>query len=103
MVIKVLQLIWDSWNIAHIAKHNVVPDEVEQVCHINPVVQKGKKGRLLVFGPTEKHRMLVAVLDPIEEKGVFYPITAYSASKKLIKIYLNKKGGEKNDTNEENG
>jgi len=49
---------------------------------------------LLVFGPTERGRILVAILDPEEEKGVYYPVTAYKASKKLIKIYLDQKGGE---------
>jgi len=28
---------------------------------------------------------------------VYYPVTAYKASKKLIKIYLNQKGVKKND------
>jgi len=93
-VIKVLKLIWDAWNIVHIARHNVVPEEVEQVCHKDPVVQKGKKGRLLVFGPTDKGRMLAVILDKDEEKGVYYPVTAYKASKKLINIYLEQKGGE---------
>lgn len=94
-MLKVIRLIWDSWNIAHIARHNVTLEEVEQVCHTDPVVQKGKKGRLLVFGPTKTDRMLAIILDPQEEKGVYYPVTAYKASNKLTKIYLNQKGGDK--------
>ena len=93
-MINISKLIWDSWNVAHIARHNVTPEEVEQVCHFDPVVQKGKKGRLLVFGPTNNGRMLVAILDKEEEKDVYYPVTAYKASKKLAKLYLNQKGGE---------
>lgn len=93
-VVKIRRLIWDEWNIAHIARHNVTPEEVEQVCHIDPVVQRGKKGRLLIFGPTKKGRMLTVILDPEVENGVYYPVTAYKASKKLIKIYLKEKGGE---------
>lgn len=93
-MIGVLKLIWDAWNIAHIARHNVIPEEVEQVCHKDPVVQKGKKGRLLIFGPTDERRMLAVILDPEKEKGVYYPVTAYKASKKLIKIYFEQKGGE---------
>lgn len=90
-VINILRLIWDEWNIAHIARHSVTPEEVEQVCHIDPVAQKGKKGRLLVFGPTKKGRMLMVILDKEKEKDVYYPVTAYKASKKLIRIYLNQK------------
>lgn len=93
-MVKVLKLIWDAWNMSHIARHNVIPEEVEQVCHTDPIVQKGKKGRLLVFGPTDKGRMLAVILDKGEGKGVYYPVTAYKASNKLIKIYLNQKGGE---------
>lgn len=93
-MLNIVHLTWDSWNIDHIARHNVIPEEVEQVCHTDPVTQKGKKGRLLVFGPTKDDRMLAVILDPEEEKGVYYPVTAYKASNKLIKIYLNQKGGE---------
>jgi hypothetical protein len=32
-MIVISRLIWDSWNVAHIARHEVVPDEVEEVCH----------------------------------------------------------------------
>jgi len=92
-VINVHRLVWDSWNIAHIAKHNVTQEQVEQVCHIDPVVQKGKNNRLLVFGPTKEDKILVVILDK-EKEGVYYPITAYKASSKLVKIYLNQKGGE---------
>ena len=93
-MINIRRFIWDEWNVAHIARHNVIPEEVEQVCHIDPVVQRGKKGKLLVFGPTENRRMLVVILDPEAGKDVYYPVTAYKASSKLIKIYLNQKGGE---------
>lgn len=91
IVISIRKLIWDSWNIGHIARHNVMPEEVEQVCHIDPVVQTGKRGRLLIFGPTENGRMLAVILDNEGEKGVYYPVTAYKASRRLIKIYLNQK------------
>lgn len=93
-VLNVKKLAWDAWNIAHVARHNVTPEEVEQVCHIDPVVQEGKKGRMLIFGPTKNGRMLTVILDPEGEKDVYYPVTAYKASKKLIKIYLDEKGGE---------
>ena len=80
----------------------MTPEEVEQVCHTDPVVQKGKKGRLLVFGPIKNGRILAVILDPEKGKGVYYPVTAYKASRKLIKIYLNQKGVKKNDTKEKN-
>ena len=79
-MLVIRRLIWDEWNVTHIARHKVIPNEAEEVCHGNPVVQKGSKGRSLVFGPTKTGRMLTVVLDP-EEVGVYYPVTARPAKR----------------------
>jgi hypothetical protein len=34
------RLIWDTWNSVHIARHDVIPDEVEEVCHGHPVTSQ---------------------------------------------------------------
>ena len=65
------ELIRDDWNILHIARHEVTPEEVEEVFQGVPVVQQGKEGRSLVFGPTAAGRMLTAVLDPARD-DVYY-------------------------------
>ena len=93
-MLNIKKLIWDSWNIAHIARHDVVPEEVEFVCHNDPLVQEGKKGRLLVIGLTSDEKYLAVILDAEEEKGVYYPVTARTASKRERKIYIIEKGGE---------
>jgi len=90
------RLIWDTWNVAHIARHQVVPEEVEEVCHGDPVVQEGKKGRSLVFGPTGAGRMLTVVLDPTETSGVYYVVTAHPASRKERGIYAQERSGGEN-------
>lgn len=95
-MISFRKLRWDEWNIAHIARHNVTPDEVEEVCHGDPVIQTGKKGRKLVLGPTKANRIVLAVLDP-EGKGKYYPVTARDASKKERKLYKQEKEVEEND------
>lgn len=88
------RLIWDSWNVDHIARHKVAPEEVEEICHGSPVVQQGSKGRSLVFGSTKSGKMLTVVLDP-EDEGVYYPVTARPASKRERAIYQREKeGGE---------
>jgi hypothetical protein len=94
-MLVIRRLVWDSWNVAHIARHEVTPEEVEEVCHSEPVVQIGKKGRSLVFGPALSGRMLAVVLDlePPEE-GVYYPVTARSASRRERAIYTTERGGE---------
>jgi hypothetical protein len=89
------RLVWDSWNVAHIARHDVTPEEVEEVCHSEPVVQIGNKGRSLVFGPTLAGRMLTVVLDPEPpDEGVYYPVTARPASRRERAIYTTERGGE---------
>jgi len=94
-MLVVRRLIWDPGNVAHIARHAVTPEEVEEVCHGEPVVQVGKRGRLLVFGPTLAGRMLTVVLDPESAAaGVYYPVTARPTSRRERAIYAGEPGGE---------
>lgn len=90
----VRRLIWDDWNVAHIARHEVIPEEVEQVCHGAPVTSETYKGRLRVVGPTEAGRMLTVILDPEDEEAVYYPITARPADRKERRNYAQEMGGE---------
>lgn len=85
-MLYILRLVWDSWNVAHITLHGVTQDEVEEVCHNDPLVQIGKKGRLLVIGLNQDTKMLTVILDQ-ESLGVYYPVTARTASKKERKLY----------------
>jgi len=71
----------------HISSHKVSSEEVEEVCHSSPLVQKGKKGRLLIIGFTKNLRMLTVILDPEEKKGTYYPVTARDSSRKEKRVY----------------
>ena len=95
LVIK--RLIWDKWNISHIAHHDVIPQEVQEVCNRKPVERKGHKNRIFLIGQTEKNRMLTVILNQTEQENVYKPVTAYDASKRSIKDYQEekKRGGEK--------
>lgn len=90
----IVQLVWDADNTAHIARHNVTPEEVDELCKADPLVQQGKKGRLAVSGKTSTGRFLVVILDPEPESGVYYPVTAYPASGRYRRIYEQEKGKE---------
>jgi len=94
LVIK--RLVWDEWNIAHIARHNVIPQEVQEVYEGQPVERKGHRNRIFLIGQTEKNRMLTVILNQTEQEDVYRPITAYDASKRSIKDYQEEKklGGE---------
>ena len=59
-------------NVLHLARHDVMSEEVEEVCHRTPVVQEGNEGRSLVFGPRAAGRMVTVVLDPPEGRCVLH-------------------------------
>ncbi len=86
-MIFVDRLVWDSENIAHIARHKVIPDEVEEVCHGKHIVRRTYDKRILLTGPTQSGRMLTIILGPTKKKSSYYPVTARPASNKEIRLY----------------
>jgi len=88
----VRRLIWDSWNIAHIARHDVIPDEVEEVCHGAPVTSQTDNGRIRVVGPTQARRMLTVIFAPTDQQGIYDPITARPADRKERRHYEQQQG-----------
>ena len=93
-MIDVRRLVWDEWNVAHIARHDVIPDEVEEACHRgDSYTDEGKKGRIRLIGTTASGRVIAAILDLDDEEGVYYPVTARSASRQERRLYQERKGG----------
>lgn len=66
---------WDDWNVEHIARHLVIPGEVEEVVLGAPRVFRARDGRYLAMGRTHAGRHLLVVVER-EPDGLFYPITA---------------------------
>lgn len=89
-MVQVGRLIWDTWNVAHIGDHQVLPGEVEAACHADGLIQETYGGRLLLTARTE------GVLAP-EGEDVYYPVTARDASKRERRDYRAQKGGGAND------
>jgi uncharacterized DUF497 family protein len=81
------RLIWDIWNTEHIARHSVIPEEVEELCQTNPQTEVANKGRIRITGITGSGRIISAFLDPEPEKGVYYTVSARDASKKERRSY----------------
>jgi len=92
-MIVVRRLIWESSNEAHIARHAVTRDEVEEVCHGDFIVREAQKGRLMLIGPNQAGKVLAVILDPEDEDGVYYPVTARPADRGERRIYREQKGG----------
>jgi uncharacterized DUF497 family protein len=97
IVLTIRKLLWDSWNSKHIARHHITPEEVETVCHNDPLVLRGQqKSRLVVIGQTEDNQIITIILES-QGSGKYYPITAYGASTNDRTLYNRLKGGENNE------
>lgn len=84
--IRIDALIWDSWNRAHIARHNVTRKDVEEVCTGRFVTLTGYAGRIMVVGQNRVGRALTAVLEP-DTEGMYYVVTARSSSRRERRVY----------------
>lgn len=73
---RIRRLDWDEYRIDHIARHNVEPDEVWEVCQ-DPVHLARREGqdRYRLYGQTADGRYLFVVLESVAS-GVYKPITA---------------------------
>lgn len=92
MLIK--ELVWDTWNVTHIARHGVLRDEVEEICTSEAITSETYAGRIRVIGSTVVGRVLTVILAP-KGDDIYYPVTARPASRKERQIYEAHKGGEK--------
>ena len=70
------ELEWDEYRIEHIARHEVAPEEVWEVCE-DPYHLARRQGqdRYRVYGQTASGRHLFVVLEQVEA-SVYKPITA---------------------------
>jgi len=90
-MIAIRRLIWDEWNVAHVARHGVTPVEVEEVCQGSYLVRQTYQGRLMVIGPNAAGNLLSVILAP-EGEGAFYVVTARPSAKKERGIYRETEG-----------
>jgi len=85
------ELLFDEWNEDHIVRHQIIPEEVEEICLSDPFVSKTRQSRLRVIGQTDAGRYLTVILAP-QGQGVYYPVTARDATHAERRLYLKKKG-----------
>ncbi len=77
---RVLELIWDEQNEAHISSHGVTPSEVEDVCFSTKSFMVRIKGtRYRILGQAESGRYLAVILDSLG-MSQFYVVTARNAT-----------------------
>lgn len=86
-------LTWDDWNLVHITKHEVSPEEVEDVVFGTAVVFPTYKNRHKLVGLTSSGRVLSVVIGQVPgEPYTYYVFSARPArsdenSSKLRKIH----------------
>ena len=74
-MVKIRYLIWDDWNVEHIARHGVAPQEVREVCASRESWhRKGRHGRRYILGQTEDGHYLkeLPAFQSLEEEAKFW-------------------------------
>lgn len=76
------RLVWDEWNRDHVAKHQVLPEEAEEVAAATPTVRTSYKQRYQLIGATLSGRILSVIVGPVpEHQDVYYVFSARPASR----------------------
>jgi len=78
-------------NVAHIAKHGVVPEEVEEALVDDPLVLRTGDGRYLGYGTTGDGRPLFVVFVSTSG-GIARPLTARAMTDAEKHLYRRKRG-----------
>jgi uncharacterized DUF497 family protein len=92
--VKIKRLIWSDERIAHIARHEVLPEEFEEICLGKPRALRteahGSNPVYQLFGQTAEGRYLVCFVIEFPDNNGF-PITARPMTQKERR-YFSQKG-----------
>jgi len=83
---KIDSLYWDDENIEHISKHNVDPQEVEDVCFGTYIIRREGDRRYILSGQSANGRYLNVVIERVS-KELFRLITAFEMSENYKRRY----------------
>lgn len=73
---KITSLEWDEANIAHIARHNISPEELEEAVFDHPGIwERGRTGRYYLLSRTLSGNYIFAVFEYLKN-GLARPVTA---------------------------
>ena len=79
MELKLSKLVWDEFNTAHIAKHHVTVDEVEEACQTYIYIDETYGHRYLLVGKSKAGRLISVVLS--KKLTGYYIVTARDSSR----------------------
>ena len=87
---RISEFVWPQERVDHIARHGVLPEEVEEVCFGRPLVQRaqseGENPVYYVLGRTTAGRYLFCVVIQFPD-GKGFPVTARPMTEKEIRRY----------------
>lgn len=92
--IKILELVWDTWNIEHIKKHNVSQQEIVKSIENTLYHRRAHSGRYLSVGRAGKR--IITVILRRQKLSTYYPVTARDANRKERKDVYEKESKSKN-------
>lgn len=92
--IKIRELVWDTWNIEHIRKHNVSQQEVVESIENTLYHRRAHSGRYLSVGRAGKR--IITVIIRWEKLATYYLVTARDANRKERKGVYEKESKSKN-------
>ncbi|KKK39929.1 hypothetical protein WQ57_01260 [Mesobacillus campisalis] len=77
---------WDRENIGHLARHNITPQEVEEIfSDPNRCIHNAHSGNRKIVGMSEEGRILAIIYTKREKK--FRPFTGWDATERERKSY----------------
>ena len=88
---KVKRFLWDAWNVGHIARHRVTPEEAEEAFQNEPLFLKGRGGTHVALGRTDAGRLLT-VIYVVRPGGRVYVVTARDMDRKERRRYRRERG-----------
>ena len=87
---RIQQIIWPEDRVDHVARHSVTPEEFEEACFGQSLVQRakseGENPVYYVLGQTDEGRYLFCVIIQFPD-GNGYPVTARSMTDKEKRRY----------------
>ncbi|MGI8476387.1 MAG: BrnT family toxin [Thermomicrobiales bacterium] len=90
------RLEWDVWNLEHIGKHSVSPEEAEEVVFGDAIWHDSYKFRRVATGPTLGGRMLTVIIGETPGKsGSYHVFSARPSSRHERRDYREKQEGRR--------
>jgi uncharacterized DUF497 family protein len=84
---RIRSLRWDDWNLEHITKHGMEPDDAAEVVWGGPMIEPSYEGRLMCLGPNAAGRVLAVIVGPVpNEPGAYYVFSTHLANRKERQI-----------------